>query len=304
MPLNVLIRGLRWGAPLAALLAGLASTDALAADPTKDQCVDANGKAQDLRRDDKLQAAYDQLRLCASPACPAIVRDDCARRLDELDKVTPSIVFEAKDGAGHDLNAVKVTVDGKLLTDNLGGTALAVDPGPHAFTFEVAGQAPVTQQFVLHEGEKNRIERVVIGAPPLAAQGGVAAQPSPEAAAAAPGPDTTRRTIGIVTAGAGVVLLGVFGVFEAKAASKDSDSKAAAVSPDPTVQATTGSLYDSAKSAQTIGYVMGGVGLAAVATGAVLFFTSGAPSTEKAASLRFAPRVGPGSGGLDVIGTF
>jgi hypothetical protein len=48
-----------------------------------------------------------------------MVRDDCTRRLDELDKAQPTIVFEAKDGAGRDLTAVQVTVDGKPLVESL-----------------------------------------------------------------------------------------------------------------------------------------------------------------------------------------
>src|SRR5207237_2673547 len=46
------------------------------ADPTKDQCVDADTKAQSLRRDGKLSAARDQLKMCAAQACPELVRDD------------------------------------------------------------------------------------------------------------------------------------------------------------------------------------------------------------------------------------
>jgi hypothetical protein len=54
-------------------------------------------------------------------------------------------------------------MDGKPLVGRLDGTAVAVDPGQHAFTFEVSGQPSVTKGFVLKEGEKLRRERVVIG---------------------------------------------------------------------------------------------------------------------------------------------
>jgi hypothetical protein len=131
---------------------------------TKDQCINANAKAQDLRRDGRLSAARDELRSCSNPSCPAIVRDDCTRRLDELDKAQPTIAFEVKDAFGADLSVVKVSVDGRPLTERLDGSALPVDIGQHVFVFEVAGQRPGIRTLVLTEGEKGRRERVIIGA--------------------------------------------------------------------------------------------------------------------------------------------
>jgi hypothetical protein len=139
------------------------SPPAASGDVTKDQCIDANTKAQSLRRSGKLVATRAQLAICADPHCPAMVRDDCTQRLDDLERIQPTIVFDAKDGAGNDLSDVRVSMDGKPLVGRLDGTAVAVDPGPHAFTFEVSGQPSVTKGFVLKEGEKLRRERVVIG---------------------------------------------------------------------------------------------------------------------------------------------
>jgi hypothetical protein len=98
------------------------------ADMTKAQCVDANVSAQDLRRDGKLSAAREQLVKCAERSCPALVRDDCTRRLDEVDKAEPTIAFEVK-AAGADVFAVTVTVDGKPWTDTLEGKPIPADPG-------------------------------------------------------------------------------------------------------------------------------------------------------------------------------
>jgi hypothetical protein len=81
------------------------------ADTTKAQCIEANTKGQDLRRDGKLSMARDQFRVCADPSCPTIVRVDCTKRLDELEGAQPTIIFDARDGSGHDLSAVAVTVD-------------------------------------------------------------------------------------------------------------------------------------------------------------------------------------------------
>jgi hypothetical protein len=91
-----------------------------------------------------------------------MVRDDCTKRLDELEQAQPTIVLSVTDARGRDVVAVKVSVDGTLLTDRADGTALNVDPGAREFTFEVAGQDPVKQTIVVREGEKGRNERVVL----------------------------------------------------------------------------------------------------------------------------------------------
>jgi hypothetical protein len=151
------------GAVLAALC--LASATARA-DPTltKVQCIEANTRGQDLRRDSKLSGAREMFRSCAAVSCPALVRDDCARRLDEVDKVQPTVVFVTKDPSGKDVTGVKVAVDGKPRADWLDGTELQVDPGEHVFTFTAAGQPPLTVTLVLAAGEKSRREQVVVGA--------------------------------------------------------------------------------------------------------------------------------------------
>src|SRR5579871_1225908 len=132
--------------PTGALLAAVLVTPRASADVTKAQCVDADTQAQQLRREGKLGATRAQLKICTDPSCPQLVRDDCSQRLDELEKVQPTIVFEVKDGSGHDLADVKVSMDGQPLADSVSGSAIPVEPGSHSFTFETKGQKPVTEQ--------------------------------------------------------------------------------------------------------------------------------------------------------------
>src|SRR5215471_6740742 len=113
------------------------------AESAADQCIDANTAAQSLQRDGKLGAARETLKRCLDPSCPGLVRDDCAQRLDELERIQPTMVFDVKDGEGHDLVDVKVTMDGQPFAERLAGSALPVDPGEHAFTFETAGVPPL-----------------------------------------------------------------------------------------------------------------------------------------------------------------
>jgi hypothetical protein len=168
--------------PLAWLMADVRSARA----DIKAECVEANARAQDLRRDGKLLSAREQLLRCADPTCPTIVRDDCARRMDDVDKTLPTIVFEVKDPSGADVSAVSVTLDGKPWADSLQGKARPADPGSHVFVFTVAGLPPVQRSFVLTEGEKGRRERIVLESAPRGPSPATTTSPPP-----APPPATT-----------------------------------------------------------------------------------------------------------------
>ena len=63
------------------------------------------------------------------------------------------------------------------------------------------------------------------------------------------------------------------------------------------------SAYDSAKSAQMIGFVVAGVGVAAAVVGVTLLAASGKESAP-AARLRLSPLVGASTGGMQLGGTW
>jgi hypothetical protein len=308
------------------LFAGLGSAPARA-DITKDQCIDANGKGQQLRREGKLMAARQQLRLCTDSACPAMVRDDCTKRLDDLEKAQPTIAFEVKDASGADVTAVKVTVDGKPLAERLDGAALPVDIGEHVFRFEVAGQHPITRTLVLIEGEKGRRERIAIG-------GATASLPAPvlpTAPSAAPVPGAhrpagsapvfsaiethstgagmgTQKVLGLAAAGlgvAGIAVGSVFGVMTLSQKSQqqsDCGSSASCTSSGHAQAVNDHSTGMTDSTISTIGFIAGG---ALLVGGALLFFTAGHPSdSPSAAGMLVLPGVGPGGGGMLLRGMF
>jgi hypothetical protein len=269
------------------------------ADPTKAQCLDAHVKAQDLRRDGKLAAAREKLRVCASASCPSIVRDDCTKRQDEIDTAQPTIVFEAKDGAGNDLVAVRVTMDGAPLSDRLGGIPLAIDPGDHTFVFEVPGQPPVTRQFVLREHEQGRHEAIVLGPAPASPRA-TTPPPAPVAATSSAPPTraapSTQKVLGLVAVGLGVVGLGVGGVFGVLAMSKKSDAQSAC----PNLCSDQGGVDKwndavTAGNVSTAAFIAGGV---LVAAGAVLWITAPSSSTGDGPSVG----LGMAPGGMQVTG--
>jgi hypothetical protein len=192
------------------LLGALASIPSVAAAQDADACINANESAVTLRKAHKLIDERAALSACAASSCPEAVRASCQQRLAQLNQAIPSIIFIVKDGEGHDLSGVKLTIDGALKGDRLDGSSISLDAGDHEFRFEVPGQAPVVRHFVLHEKEQNRSETVVIGAA-SAPQRASTASPSESAG----GTGRTQRTIGVVVGGVGLAGLAVGGLFGA-----------------------------------------------------------------------------------------
>lgn len=138
-------------------------------------CVAASEKAQQLKNAGKLSEAREQLVVCGRESCPKLVQQDCSEWMRELLSSLPSIVPGARDKKGRDLVDVRVSVDGKVVTETLDGKPIALDPGVHRFRFETKHAPPVDEQVVVRQGEKNRIltvtfatpdDKTVVGPPP------------------------------------------------------------------------------------------------------------------------------------------
>jgi hypothetical protein len=266
----------------------LMPVEARAADPTTADCLAANNSSVDLRNDQKLRAARAQLLVCSSGNCPADIRKECLRRVDEVNAQIPTIIFEAKDASGRDLSAIKVTMDGQPLADRLEGTALSIDPGEHTFVFETAGQPALTKQFVIEESQKDRREPIVFGQPegtaalrgaapapsPVDVQSpGAAIEASPTAASGERSPALgTQQILAIVAGGFGVVGVGLGSAFGLIAISKKNDAENVCSNLCATQSGV--SKWSDAKTAAQIAdvaFIIGGLGLAG---GAVLWFTA------------------------------
>ncbi len=264
---------------------------ALAAEPTKVECVAANDAAQDLRRAGKLREAREKLAFCVSESCPGPVREDCAQRLTEVDHVMPSIVFEAKDGAGNDVVGVTATMDGQQLPGKLSGLPLQVDPGEHRIAFDSAdGLAHVERTIVVREGEQNRHERVVL-VPPGA--------PGPSTPVTSSSEGSSQKTIAYAVGGAGVVGLVIGSVLGLVSKSAYDHALQTECGNNPNgcspqgVQ--DGKSAHSQAAASTVAFVAGGV---LIGAGAVLYFT--APKS----SVSVGTTVGREQAGLVVTGVW
>jgi hypothetical protein len=246
-----------------------------------------------------------------------MVRDDCARRLDELNRIQPTIVFDGKDGAGGDVSAVTVTVDGRPFTDKLDGTPRQIDPGAHTFTFQVPGQARITRSLVVKEGEKSRIERIVFApAPTPTAPVIVAASPRPlsgsDSTPVVPesgGGLGTGKVFGLVLGGVGIAGIAVGGVFGAMANTAWSRSKSECTSTNCTPAGHSQAVSDRSTTETdgtiaTLGFIGGGVLLV---TGTVLFLAAPSPggsTRDHTARWQVTPVLGMTTAGLGVRGEF
>jgi hypothetical protein len=126
------------------------------ATPTKDECLEAHGRGQDQREAGHLALARDSFAVCSQPSCPALVQSDCAEYAAELERLSPTIGFAARDQAGRDLPDTQVYVDGVLVAPELDeGKTYDVDPGKHAVRF-LRGERSVLLNIVVTQGERGR----------------------------------------------------------------------------------------------------------------------------------------------------
>lgn len=280
-----------------------AVSNVAAARETVRECVQANTQGQSLRLDHKLAAARQKFVECSDPHCPWIVKNDCAERLAEIERVQPTIIFEARDPSGAPVTSVHVTVDGSQFTDGLDGKPLPVDPGEHVFVFSAASRAPVTRRLTITEGEKNRHELIPLGPltppPPPPTSTHRASAPKPET----PSFWTTHRVLGVAAAGTGVVAMAVgsaFGVLTSSAVnSQQSDCPSPTNCPN---HAAALSEHSTATTDAAVSSTLFIAGAALVVTGAVLWFT--APKPRESSGVAVVPAVGPSAAGMWLRGRF
>ena len=168
----------------------------------EEACGAAHLDAQRFRRANELLKARDAMKLCARSSCPSRIAADCTTWLDEIE--VPSVILAVRGPDGKDAIDVRVSLDGRLLTERLDARPVEVDPGPHRFRFEIPGQQPLEEQVLVREGERGR--RISVDFP----------RPSPPPAKDAPVPPPSGPTIPTATwvlGGVGVVGLAGFAVF-------------------------------------------------------------------------------------------
>jgi hypothetical protein len=264
-------------------------------------------------------------------------RAQVARKLAaELEPRLPRLIITLRSPAGaqgsqgsQGSQGLIVRRDGMPVPAALFGTAVYVDPGPHEVTATAPGRAPFSATVTVAEAATSTVEIPELApAPPATgttapdapaspdspgsrdwtpAAGGrtPAAGPSGRVDAGRAGPRTAsrRRVAGLITGGAGLVALGIGLGIGATASSTWNDAFDSGLCDRDTLQCTVEGRdqVDTARSRARVSSIVGGVGVAAAVTGAVLYFT--APRQARRTT-RLVPWTHPGDFGVAIVGGF
>jgi hypothetical protein len=258
------------------------------APPSKQACVDAYVSGQRSRKAGKLLDARRGFALCGQTECPTQYASDCRRWRDEVDASIPGVVFDVRDRHGAAAIAVRVQMDGEELVSSLDGRAVAIDPGPHTFVFEMRGDAPRQVRTTVLEGAKaQRIEVTV--APPEPAK------PTPAPVVESPNPVAAAHPVPLgvwIAGGVAAAGLGVFTAFGLHANAKESELRSRCSIFQLCSNAEAESGKDSIRTLQIVADVGLGVAVIALGTAVWLYLTRPELTAPKTATV--IPRIDVG----------
>lgn len=247
-----------------ASMAGLARADAPI---DKGVCIAAAERGQELRNAARVRDARAQFALCARPECPASVAKECARWRAEADATLASVKLEAVDAHGKPVAGVKVTIDGAVWSDEVPTDAVLLDPGTHEIRFEHAGEPPVVRTLTLTMGDRERVVRATLGAPPSAP---VPAKPDP-VIAAPPAESGSSLVLPVALGSVGIAAVGTAATFWLLGNGDLEDSRARCL------RGCIDSETDTARTKHLVGDVALAVGVIALGAAAYFFFTREKP---------------------------
>ncbi|EYF06941.1 hypothetical protein [Chondromyces apiculatus] len=185
-----------------------------------------------------------------------------------------------------DAPSPRVTIDDVALPAAVIGVRRLVDPGPRVIRATAEGYVPAEARVSLTEGSHQEVRLTLtrVGATPPAAGG-----KSPDGAEGGGFPAKTLGIVALGVGGAGLILGGVTGGL---ALGKHSDlSERCPGGQCPSGEASTLDSYHTLGTLSTVGFVVGGVGVAA---GTILLLTAPRASSASSQGAWIAPRVGLG----------
>jgi hypothetical protein len=264
--------------------------DAASHAPARAECIEAHRSAQELRQNGKFVEAQKQLMICSSASCPGPIIADCGGWIGELDQATPTLVFDVT-ADGKEAGDAKVSVDDKPVAD--WSQSLKVNPGRHVVRVELAPFEPHEENVVAAEGQRLRLVSIKFASPQPVGQAAVPAGPQPQPT---PGDDRStqapeRRPIPTLVyplLGAGVAGLAAFGIVGGLGRAKQT-SLEGTCAPN-----CTDAQVQPMKTEYLVADIALGVGIVAVASAAIVYFTrpSEGPRSAAILSLNLGPMRG------------
>ncbi|HSO39839.1 MAG TPA: hypothetical protein VLT33_45240 [Labilithrix sp.] len=199
--------------------------------------------------------------------------------------------------------------DGVVVGAGTFGTALPVDKGEHTVEASAPGRQPFSRRVTMQDGAAETVSIPVLeGAAPVELpqqQGENHPMPvgPPKGGGGFP-----LKTVGLVTAGVGVVVIGIGGYFGVSAIGKNSDSNSTGCNASTNVCTGRGlanrrDAVDAGNTSTAL-FVVGGLVTAAGIAMFVLAKPSPSTSAKARPSLAAAPAIAPGTAGLALSGSF
>jgi hypothetical protein len=251
----------------------------------------------------RLRLASELFTTCGSDeSCPDQIRTECTEFLESVRRTIPTVILSVVDDAGKDVSNVRVFSTDELLTEQLDGRALEIDPGKHRLRFVLPWGDVLSSDVLIREGEKNRLVEVRLekkgGAP--AAEGTETTSPKP--APSEPAEPASTPVAAYVATGIAVVGFGTFAGFAIAGNSQKNKLEGCA----PSCGDGDRNRYDDMKRSFLIADVGLGVGAVSAVVATVLFVTSGsAPPHRERSAQNSGPRagvkIGARSGGASLV---
>jgi hypothetical protein len=162
--LHLTSRGVRMGASACGLLvmvlgAGRAQAESarLQAKVDAKACRAAYQTGQEKEQAGHLVEASQLFVKCSDEACGTSVWQSCVAHNTQIHLTLPSVIPVVLDESGDPRVDVQVKMDGQLITSQLNGCAIPIDPGSHEFSFSTAAGVFASQKLSIAEGERNRM---------------------------------------------------------------------------------------------------------------------------------------------------
>jgi hypothetical protein len=226
------------------------------------------------------------------PTAFAKARQDAGTMIEELDRRIPTLALDLSQAPAE--GGLRILLDGVLVGRAEAEAPRRLPAGSHTIAAYLEGYQDLSEQLVLHEGDKKTLV-IRLTKKPLAE---APSTPGP-AEANSQSPVATTSTwayVGLGVGAAGLVAGGVTGLISWSKASSVKDQCDGSVCPLE--------VKGDADSARTLGWVSNisfGVGVAGLAVGTVLLLSGGKPQEPKPTgngAVRLRPVVGLGAVGL------